>query len=193
MRWASLLLVGCSFEPGLGDEPDAPAAVIDTFSVDACPADYSIIGPTSRYRLINQNTKAWLHSDDCNDDLPGATHLVAIDDPAERGLIESAINGVDGLQNNRVWVGGVQAPSLATVSTGWLLVSGEPLAIALWGGGEPNDGGAIEDNGENFAGLERNRVGLVDFPTLDDQTAICECDGKPLAEAAKAAIDANRR
>lgn len=189
-----LTLAACSYEPGfVPPEPDTPPPP-DAFSVASCPSGYMALpGATSRYRVIVNPGKAWIHSDACTADLEGATHLVAIDDVPELRLVESAVTSTGNIAQNKAWVGAVQPRMQGGVDVGWISATGEPIAPGtLWDNNEPNDGGQIEDNGENFAAIERNRMGLVDFNTNDDYGAMCECDGKPLAPAALAAINENR-
>lgn len=189
-------LAGCSFQPRLGEVPAGlDAAEPDTFEVARCPASYTLTlpGQSSRYRVITDGRKAWEHADDCADDLAGATHLVAVDDLAERAHVEAAVTDVGGIAGNKAWLGGVQPRDQIGVRIGWLTITGGPLLDGLWDDGEPNDGGVVEDNGENFAGVERGRTGLVDFPSNDNYGGVCECDGKPIDPTAQAALDANRQ
>jgi hypothetical protein len=193
--WVALgCLAGCSYDPTEVTAPPIDSAPgIDAFDATRdCPADYTLAFATSRYRVIVDGRKAWEHSDDCTSQRAGATHLAAVDSMAELDAIQNAINAIGSLPNNRAWVGGVQLRSQATPGAGWLSVTGGEL-VALWDGGEPNDGLNNEDNDENFVGIEVNRTGLVDFPTDDTEGAVCECDGKRLDPAAAAAIDANRQ
>ncbi len=168
-------------------------AIPDAFDVASCPSTYQIVGQTSRYRVISEGRKAWEHSDDCNDDLSGATHLVALDSDEEVVAIQAVVQNTGNLSNNKAWVGGVQPQMQVAPGLGWLSVTGGSMITTAWAGNEPNDGGGNEDSGENFVGYERGRTGLIDFPSGDTHGAVCECDGKPLDAAAGAAIDANRR
>lgn len=193
MRFGWLLVGACSYTPVVAStEPDT-VAILDAFDVAGCPSAYAIVGQTSRYRVISEGQKAWEHSDDCNDDLPGATHLVALDTDAEVAAIQSVVEDSGNLNNNKAWVGGVQPRMQVAVGLGWLSVTGGPMITTAWEGDEPNDGGGNEDSGENFVGYERGRTGLIDFPSGDTLGGICECDGKPVDAVARAAIDANRR
>lgn len=194
MRFGWLLLSACSYAPGVAPEPDT-AAIPDAFDVAGCPATYSttVAGQTSRYRVILDGRKAWEHSDDCNDDLRGATHLAAPDTAEEVAAIQTIVNAAGGIDQNKAWVGGVQPRLQVAVGLGWLSVTGGPMITTAWDGNEPNDGGNPEDSSENFVGYERGRNGLIDFPTNDTYGGICECDGKSLDPTAAAAIDANRQ
>jgi len=195
VRTAFLLLIACNYDPtpaaGVADGPVIPP---DTFDVASqCPTTYTLVlsGEKSRYRLLEAGARFWEHSDDCNDDLVDATHLAALDTLAEVDQMELAINNAGSINSNKAWLGAVQPRDQGAPIDGWLSVTGGVL-ITAWAGNEPNDGGGNEDNGENFAGIERDRDGVVDFPSDDDQGAVCECDGKPPDAAALAAIDANR-
>lgn len=195
MRSPWLVLAACSYSPVAG-EPDPPAPDVQVFDAARdCPADYTIVlsGESSRYRVIRTGRRAWVQADDCADDKPGFTHLVAIDSPAELDQVEATIDPIGDLDRNVVWVGGIQPRDQAGPREGWLAITGGPLIDTEWDGGEPNDGSGGEDNGENFSGVERNREGLVDFPNTNNSGALCECDGKPVDPAAAAAIDANRQ
>lgn len=116
---------------------------------------------------------------------------MAIDDAAELDQVEIAVTATGNLDSNKAWVGGVQLRDQTSPAVGWFSITGSTLN-PQWNAGEPNDTGGAEDNGENFAGIERGRDGLVDFPTDDDQGAMCECDGKPPDPTALTAVDANR-
>ena len=197
MRLVWLFLAACSYAPQPGEVPPDTMATPDAFNpASQCPPDYTLTltGQTSRYRILLGSGKAWEHSDDCNDDLPGRTHLVAIDDAAELAEVEAAVENEGSIDDNKAWVGGVQLRDQVGAGIGWLLVTGGPLITSAWSPGEPNDGGGgnLEDNEENFVGVERGRDGLIDFPTDEDQGAVCECDGKPVDQTAAATIDLNR-
>ncbi len=168
-------------------EPDT-AAIPDASDVVGCPSTYTIVGQASRYRVISEGRKAWEHSDDCNDDLPGATHLVALDTNEEVAAIQTVVQDSGNLNDNKAWIGGVQLRMQVADGIGWLSVTGGPMITTAWAGNEPDDGGGNED----FVAYERNRTGLIDFNSNDTQGGICECDGKPFDAAAGAAIDANR-
>jgi hypothetical protein len=190
-----LLVVACNYDPtpAAGPVADAPP-MPDAFDVvSQCPTSYvQLPGEKSRYRIIEAGGRFGSHSDDCTDDLLGATHLAVVDTLAELDQLEMAIDAVSNLDEEKAWLGGVQPRDQNTAIDGWLWATGAPVLPTLWDGGEPNDEGDGEDDEENYAGIERQRDGLVDFPSDETFGAVCECDGKPLDAAAAAAIDANR-
>lgn len=213
-RWACSLLAACSFElrPGAATPDDAPRDAVTDAPVDAaidaaidapavfnpatdCPASYllALSGQTSRYRILTTSQPVSVHGTDCNDDLPGATHLVALDDAAELTAVMIRVNATANLPGGQgcAYVGGVQLRTQATDLAGWLSITGGPL-LAIWDPGEPNDGGDnVEDSAENFTMLERTRTSLIDVSGTGAFGAICECDGKPVDPAAAAAIIAS--
>jgi len=158
-----------------------------------CPASYLLAGPTSRYRILTTGQPASAHNTDCNDDLPGATHLVALDDAAELIAVMTHVNATANLPGGQgnAYVGGVQLRTQTTDLAGWLSITGGPL-LAIWDPGEPNDGGDnAENSAENFTMLERTRSSLIDVSGTGAFGAVCECDGKPVDAAAAAAIIAS--
>jgi hypothetical protein len=198
MRVAWIALVaGCGFEtPAARDvqpdaEPDAAVdAPIDSFA-DACPSSYNVAlpGPT-KYRLILGGAAAWVHSDDCDDDLPGATHLVVLETMVELVSVGALLDTFTGIANDRIWIGGVQQRPAALPADNWLGFDGMPL-LSGWTTGEPNDD-TVEDGGEQFVRIERSRRYFSDIEGVDPAGALCECDGKSVAPNARAAITSNR-
>jgi hypothetical protein len=193
MRVAWIALVaGCGFQspaadPSMGGAPDS------SFDYTTCPASYNVAlpGPT-RYRLIATGRAAWDHSDTCNADLLGATHLVVLETMPELLSVSGFVaTNANTIANNAVWVGGVQLRTALTPRDGWLGFDGAAL-IDAWDPNEPNDTGGTEaDHGEQFVFLENARR-LADRPGNTGIGALCECDGKPVATNAAAAIVANR-
>lgn len=170
----------------------AAAAPPDSgFDYATCPPSYNALlpGPT-RYRLIPTPGAAWAHSDTCAADLPGATHLVVLETMPElvsvSGFVDTATTA-----GNAVWVGGVQLRTALLPRDGWLRFDGMPL-VDGWASGEPNDNGGTENQEEQFVYLERGRRYLADRAGATGNGALCECDGKPVAATAAAAIVANR-
>lgn len=202
------VIAGCGFHtPGRamdmasGDpEPDAPppidAAIDAGFDLAQCPASYSTALPgfsgTSRYRLVVQAHEAWEHSDGCARDLPGATHLVVLDSQAEHTAVAALVAASMGIAGDAVWIGAVQLRSATRPADGWLWFDGTPLTTG-WTLNEPNDVGNDEsDHEEQFVELEKARPTLNDAFGTAGNGALCECDGKPIAMTAAAAIMSNR-
>jgi hypothetical protein len=179
-------------------EPATPDASIDasidaSFDVSLCPASYNLNlqlpGP-SRYRLIFIGQTAGIQSDDCNDDLPGATHLVVLETMAEVIAIGNLVDTTTGIAGDDVWIGGVQLRNSPDPGANWLGFDGAPL-IDAWAAGEPDDDTG-EGNNEQFVKVARTRNYLVDIEGTEPNGAVCECDGKPVAQNAVLAIDSNR-
>ena len=84
----------------------------------------------------------------------------------------------------------MQQTSATLPTAGWLWLDG--TAVTGWGGIEPNDRDRKEDQEEQFARIEKTRLYLQDSAGGGNNSALCECDGKPIAPAAAAAITANR-
>jgi hypothetical protein len=201
MRLAWILVVaGCGFQSprastdGAGGADGMPAAPDAGFDYALCPASYNAALPgPSRYRLITDGHRAWEQSDACNQDLPAATHLVAIDSPEELAAVKTFVAGPGpGLAGNALWIGGVQSKTAALPADDWFGFDGQPL-INGWSGGEPNDRGGTEGNHEEqFVKMQKDKPYFIDTSVNDILSALCECDGKPIAATAAAAITAGR-
>ena len=159
-----------------------------------CPAGYDIAFPpplSSRYRLIAAGQLAWTQSDACAADLSGATHLAVLETQDELDRVTALVAApTTALAGNSIWVGAVQQTSATLPTAGWLWLDG--TAVTGWGGIEPNDRDRKEDQEEQFARIEKTRLYLQDSAGGGNNSALCECDGKPIAPAAAAAITANR-
>jgi len=201
VKTACLLLVaGCGFQSpaatnGTDGGEGTPAAPDAGFDDASCPVSYSVTaipGP-SRYRLIVNGGRAWEQSDACNQDLQGATHLVVIDSPPELTAVKAFVqNPGAGLAGNALWIGGVQPITATTPSDGWIGFDGKPL-INGWGGGEPNDRGNDESNHEEqFVKMQPDKAYFIDTAGTDILSALCECDGKPIAPTAASMVDSYR-
>jgi hypothetical protein len=192
VAWVALA-VGCGFQssPAPSADPgDGP------FDLALCPESYNATLPgPSRYRLISASGSASNQIDACDQDLPGATHLVILETMPEFTSVKGFVDGFadNAIAHNAVWIGGVQQRSALLPGQGWLGFDGAPLLVA-WDPDthEPNDGGGLEDRGEQFVFYEHNRKGLADVPGNMNSGALCECDGKPITASAMAAIDSNR-
>jgi len=196
MRVAWIVVIaGCGFETrastGVGEQsapiPDAGVAA------PSCPDSYGVQlpGSGSRYRLIPEGRPAWTQSDACVADLPGATHLVVLESKAELDGATALVGAqTTALAGNAIWVGAVQQASATQPAMGWLWLDG--TAVTGWGGGEPNDRGGQENREEQFARIEKGKLYLQDSAGNGNNSALCECDGKPIVAAAATALAAAR-
>ena len=191
-------VAGCGFQAQvatLDDTGGALPAPDASFDFASCPEGYTTVLPgPSRYRLISTGGRAGDQSDGCNRDAPGATHLVVLDSMAEIVAVAALVDGApdNSITHNAIWVGGVQLRSATNPADQWLGFDDKPL-IDQWAPNEPNDGGGNEfDHGEQFVLVERGRHYLTDASGNTQSGALCECDGKPVAAMAAAAIAASR-
>jgi hypothetical protein len=196
-----VLVASCGFSTG-GQPIDAPPVPADESSADAfdasvCGATYPLVLGRSRYRIEAAFLPAWVASDTCAAELPGATHLVVFDTIAERDFIQVSINGAPPGTNN-FWVGGVQRFEATQIGGDWLALTGGPMVGNAWNVSEPtDDDGAppydTEVHAEQFVRLDRNSVGLLDAPGKAlFHGFVCECDGLRIDPAAAAAILASK-
>ena len=194
VAWVALI-AGCGFPAQLAPNEAPTAALPDAgFDNARCPPSYNadLPGP-SRYRLIPQGHPAWDQSDACALDLPGATHLVVLDSQDEIMRVAGLVNAPPApIAGSAIWIGAVQPRTAISPSDGWIWFDGQPLASG-WNTGEPNDGGNGEaDHREQFVKLQAGRSYFTDAAGSDNNGALCECDGKPIAQSAADAITANR-
>ena len=188
MRWlgALLFVAACGFHvdeaPATGDganddaspgleDPDARVAAEDA-PVDAppCPATYAGTG----YR-VEPALQLWIDAEHaCEADAPGASHLVIIDDDAERAALTTLIQTIPG----DAWVGVVRDPGGAAPWP-WRYVTGEAASYAPWEGSEPNN-----MSGNQYVGVLRRSSGyLYDYGVDQVMAAVCECDRRPASNA----------
>jgi hypothetical protein len=191
-----VFITGCGFHSPAG-ATDATSADLDAASSNSvqCPMSYNapIPGP-SRYRLIYDGHRAWEHSDACNMDMPGATHLVVIETPKELDDVKRFVaNPGIGITKGGVFLGGVQLKTATSPDEGWLGFDGAPLFNG-WGSSEPNDSGDGNEGNhqEQFVEMAQSTLFFIDVAGTDMFGALCECDGKPVAQNAADAIAANR-
>lgn len=98
-------------------------------------------------------------------DLGLSWHLATITSSAENLFLLGLVVTERGFSLQDLWIGGRQATSSPSRSSGWSWVTGEPWAYTNWGPPEPNDcslaqcGGA-EHNAENYLGFA---VGRYDY------------------------------
>lgn len=207
----AISLVGCGFQAPLsasgadagassadaardgGTTNPAIDAAIDAPPPDAaltCPASYTvtIAGSTTRYRISSANELFSVHHADCNDDLPGATHLAVFDSTVELDEISALLTGVPQPNSSRFYVGVVQQPDQANPDDGWLQFTGGPVPAALWSAGQPEDDGGFESNHEQQLAAVDAGLRMNDVSGTFTYGAICECDGQALDPTAAAAI-----
>jgi hypothetical protein len=187
-----LFIAGCGFQAHAPTDEQAAPVPDAGFDVATCPPSYGVtlLGSRSRYRLITDGHPAWAQSDACAAELQGATHLVVLDSQPE---FDSAVALVAATTTpvNAIWVGAVQEPTATQPLVGWLWFDGSPVTGG-WSGIEPNDSDGTESRKEQFARIEKTKLYLQDSDGKTSSGALCECDGKPIAPAAAAAITANR-
>src|SRR5439155_25981868 len=119
--WVALV-AGCGFET---PAPVGAKGGIDQgagFDAEMCPESYSAALPgPSRYRLIaTAGAPAWVQSDLCNLDLPGATHLGVFETMAEVVAVSGLVDTTSGISRGAVWIGAVQERSAITARDNWL-------------------------------------------------------------------------
>jgi hypothetical protein len=111
--------------------------------------------------------------------------------------VQSLVNGLAVGLPSGVWVGGVQQHTATKIGAGWLRFDGQPL-IGAWYDGqgdngepdmEPNDGDGCENGLEQFVIIKPMKNGLQDSDGSNTKSALCECDGKPIAATAAAEIE----
>ena len=207
-----VLVSACGFSPNLASvdaqdgHPDAPhpidapphvtppdafvfqdAMTPPAFDPAMCPTGYTntsvTASPNSRYRIIAQSAGFSAQYAACKNDHPGWTHLVVLDATLEATQIHAVLAG------NSYYVGAVQPANQATPSTGWLQLTGETVPANLWQPSQPNDNGdSIENNEQNVTAVD-DATGLMnDVSGSFQYLGVCECDGKPIAPAALAAV-----
>ena len=186
------LITGCGFQAELDPEHPTTAA---PEGAAVCPPGYDITNLTggSHYRLITDGHPAWEQSDACAADMPGATHLVVLDSQDELMRVAMLVNTPPmPITNNAIWIGAVQLRSATRPTDGWIRFDDEPLASG-WNTGEPNDSNNSEtDHREQFVKLQAGRTYFTDSAGSDGYGALCECDGKPIAQDAAQSIQDNR-
>lgn len=187
------LIAGCGFQAHAPLDEEAAPIPDAGFDVARCPASYDVRFPppsSSRYRLITAGHAAWTQSDACAVDLLGATHLVVLDSQSELDRVVALVAATT-TQVNSIWVGAVQPATAMQPLAGWMWFDGSPVTGG-WSGVEPNDRDGRESQEEQFVRIEKTKLYLQDSGGNTSSGALCECDGKPIATAAAAAITANR-
>jgi len=163
-------------------------ATTPVFDPAMCPMGYTnntvTASPNSRYRIITQSAGFSTQYTACRDDHPGWTHLVVLDTTMEATQIHASLAG------NSYYVGAVQPPDQATTGTGWLQLTGEAVPTDVWESGQPNDNGdGVENNEQNLTAVDDSSALMNDVAGGYQFLGVCECDGKPIAPAALAALN----
>lgn len=150
-----------------GDGANAADAMADS-ATPSCPQTY-----TGGYRPIT-TAGTWLDAEHaCEADAPGLTHLVVLDDDAERAAITTAIQSV-----GDAWVGIVREPG-GNSPWPWRYVTGGAATYAPWESSEPNNMSA-----DQYVAVLRLTSGfLYDYGPTNLVFAMCECDLKPPVNA----------
>lgn len=182
-------VAGCDRVFEIEDVGQVGLADVRTFDATRdCPPSYEAMSPqTSRYRIVDVSQEAWVHNVACESDAPGLSHLAVIDTQGERVALLSAL-GTSG--DYRWYVGAVQRGPAATPDAQWLWLNGSSFDANLWAEFEPDDADGIEDGSEQFAMLQDGFTGMADFIGTNSQYALCECDGQPVTDEGRIALDA---
>jgi hypothetical protein len=184
----ALLTSGCNVVWGLEGElvTDASAADSDrmdtasTLECDQLP-EFTVTmesAPGHTYWLMRSGPSVAEYVQQCNDASSGRTHLFA---PATlenvlqmTGELQAAQTGVRGML-----AGIVQNPTAISNSDAWFTIVGEPVAVAWWAPGQPDDADGDEaDHAEQLGGFRSDLLGLIDDDNEGYDGAICECDSR---------------
>lgn len=217
--WVVLLAgcgVGCGFQarPALGEPPPgatSDAAIADDaagFDATQCPAAYDAplipgLQTTSRYRVIASAAPFAVQRADCEDDLPGRTHLAVLSSQAEADAIFTLVSVPHPplVVPPSLWIGAVQRRIASTTDGDWIGFDDRPL-LATWStASEPNDGDTSGEDGaraarkelhkEQFAAVQKDRPKLSDASFDKLYGALCECDGAAIPQRVRDEIAAN--
>ena len=183
----TLLTAACGFTPAGdvagGDEVDAAAAdgaVADAGAIDArlvdarpidaagCPAAYGVVSGGGRYAFRVGPADLGGAAADCDDDLPGRTHLATF----ENGDLDAVLTAVGASSVTTAYVGGRCEDALdCDVKNNWFW-QGSLVAIPsnLWSSSEPSG-----DLPFAFA-QDSNGWGLVSSGGTTMRPYLCECD-----------------
>ncbi len=177
----------------IGGAPVADDAGIDAapFDVTTCPETYNrdLGNASSRYRLITTEANVWTQAAACAQDLPGATHLVVIDDVAERDALRGSLSSLPFFPS-LAFVGIVQDPAATDPAAGWIHFDGRPVASTLWAANQPDNNSQPETAVHaNAAQIAKGNPALADAVGTHQAQAFCECDGVPVHAMAQAFLD----
>jgi hypothetical protein len=146
------------------------ARLVDAAPIDApgCPAAYTVSSGGSRYAFHATLVAISTAAADCDDDLPGRTHLATF----ENGDADAVLTAVAASSAATVYVGGRCDGALdCDVKSNWFWQgSNVPIPSNAWNGGEP--AGDLE-----FAYVEDNNGWkLVSSAGLIVRSYLCECE-----------------
>lgn len=144
--------------PTIDAPPDADP--FETIKPMCTAAGYSLVaGPDGYYRTVTNN-KSWVDAEtDCQNDVPGATHLIVLSTAAEATYMKTQLG----------WVGLTDRAAEGT----FVNVTGEPNDPTLFSSGQPDNG-----NGSNEDCAQMKSDGLDDDQCGNGHRYVCECDGR---------------
>jgi hypothetical protein len=156
------------------DAPDIDAPDIDAPDIDArpmCPVGYNVLRPSGRYKFVPIAQQHALADLDCNDDLPGRTHLASFE---VAGAFNADIGAINPGNSAIVYIGGVcGAVADCALMASWSWNTGGLIDASLWEANQPNNGAT-----QKALVTERPMGTWVINNTEATQTRpyICECD-----------------
>ncbi|MBK9034598.1 MAG: hypothetical protein IPL61_25575 [Myxococcales bacterium] len=197
--WALVAATACGFQPSGattdgGDDdgpandapvadgggPDGPtidalaidAAAIDALGIDAatsCPVDYTAAVGASRYVVRTLPTSITLARADCDDDLPGRTHLATLED----GDLEAVLTAAGANPSREIYLAAEcnTTGSACDVRASWVWRGGvAAVDPALWKSGEPLGGFEFA-----YAARGGNAWELLSSAGFITREYLCEC------------------
>lgn len=165
--------------PDVDDAPaiDGPAPIDAPVPIDAaidarppCPAGYNVATNSGRYALRHIAMQHGVAEADCNDDLPGRTHLATWETP---GSFDPDLAILDPGNNAIVFVGAGCSGIDCADATRWMWNTGVRVDESLWEPGQPDNtlidriGVAVRTSGE---------WRLQNLGPTETRPYICECD-----------------
>lgn len=148
-------------------------AAVDA-AVDArpmCPGTYDVQFQGSNYRFGAIAVVWSVAAADCNDDLPGRTHLATFEVAAD---MDGAITAVNPGNSAEPLVGAQCTVNDCSVMNQWTWVTGTAVNAELWEGGQP-DNGTTEKAGAAIRDMGIWKLRNV-TTSLTTRPFICECD-----------------
>jgi Lectin C-type domain len=157
-------------DSGTIDVAAPPDARVDAGVPSNCPIGYvkgTGVNASHCYRLVTIGQKWQNAEQDCENDLPGASHLIVIDNEDEYQALQSNLNGT-------LWAG---ASDRVTEGT-FLNVTGTAFEPEHWFPGQPDDfndgpGGMPED----CVLVDVTNNGIEDVNCNNTHGYVCEIDG----------------